>query len=104
MSVTVKMVAATRLPHQDRSVGGADAYRANLEACRRMARHAPNQQEKGAWLDMAESWRLLIITDPRSAGEGFDVTVRGHSKGSSLQNELELGDLIAHFCSKLPSL
>jgi hypothetical protein len=70
MSAAMKMISATPLPHQDGSAGEGDAYRANLEVCRRMARGAPNEQQKRAWLDMAESWRLLIITDPRSAGEG----------------------------------
>jgi len=72
--------------------------------CWRMARDSPNHHDKRAWLDMAESWKLLIITDVWSAGEGFDVTARGHGEGGSLQNELELGDLIAHFCSNLLSL
>lgn len=102
MSGTARMVAAT-FP-QDGRVDDVDAYRANLEVCWRMARAASNHDDKRAWRDMAESWKLLIITDLRSAGEGFDVTARAHGEGGSLQNELELGDLIAHFCSNLPLL
>ena len=47
-----------------------------------MANKAPNEQERRAWLDMAESWRLLIITDDqRSTGEQFDRVAPGHSTG-----------------------
>jgi hypothetical protein len=102
MSGTARIVAST-LP-QDGSAEEVEVYRANLEACRRMARDAPNHHDKCAWLDMAESWRLLMITNQRSAGEGFDVAAGGHGEGGSFQNELELGDLISHFCSNLPSL
>ena len=59
-----------------------DEYRANLAVCWRMANKAPNEQEKRAWLDMAESWRLLIITgDQRSTGEQFDGVAHGHRTG-----------------------
>jgi hypothetical protein len=39
----------------------ATEYRANLTVCRQMADKAPNEQDKRAWLDLAESWRLLIV-------------------------------------------
>jgi len=39
----------------------ADQYRANMTVCRQMADKAPNEQDKRAWLDLAESWRLLVI-------------------------------------------
>jgi hypothetical protein len=51
----------------------ADDYRANLAVCWRMADKAPNEREKRAWLDMAESWRLLIW----STGEEFDSAAQG---------------------------
>jgi hypothetical protein len=52
----------------------ADQYRANLTACRRMADKSQDEREKRAWLDMAESWRLLMITAVgRLAGEQFDA-------------------------------
>jgi hypothetical protein len=61
----------------------ADDYRANLAVCWRMADKAPNEREKRAWLDMAESWKLLIITDHRwSTGEEFDSAAQGHGNGS----------------------
>ena len=63
-------------------------FQANLEACRRMARGTLNQDEKRAWLDMAEAWRLLILT---SYGA---VSSEAPDRGES---ELELGDLIRHF-------
>ena len=44
-----------------------DDYRGNLAACWRMAEKASNEVEKRAWLEMAESWKLLII----SGYEGF---------------------------------
>ena len=60
-----------------------DEYRANLAVCWRMANKAPNEQEKRAWLDMAESWRLLIITDQQwSTGEQFDSAPRGYGTGA----------------------
>ena len=66
-------------------------FQANLEACRRMARVTLNQDEKRAWLDMAEAWRLLILT---SYCAGSSVAPdRGES-------ELELGELIRHFCTR----
>ena len=37
-----------------------DDYRANLAICRRMSDKSFDA-EKRAWLDMAESWRLLIL-------------------------------------------
>jgi hypothetical protein len=91
--VSMKIVSAT-FPQ---SVGGSEAaaLRANLEVCWRMARNAPNQDEKRSWLDMAEAWRLLILT----RGEEFEVAAPRHGKG-----ELELGDLIRHFCSHLLAL
>jgi hypothetical protein len=49
----------------------ADDYRASLEVCWRMAAKATNERERRAWLDMAESWKLLVITadyaDPPAA-------------------------------------
>ena len=39
-----------------------DDYRGNLAACWRMAEKASNEVEKRAWLEMAESWKLLIIS------------------------------------------
>ena len=38
-----------------------DDYR-GLAACWRMAEKASNEVEKRAWLEMAESWKLLIIS------------------------------------------
>jgi len=58
-----------------------DEYRANLAVCWWMANKATNEQEKRAWLDMAESWKLLIITDHGSTGEEFDSAAQGHGTG-----------------------
>jgi uncharacterized protein with PIN domain len=80
------------------SVSEVGAFRANLEVCRQMARRAAGQHERRAWLDMAESWRLLILTWP-SSGEEPDAPANGYGKGRLRQNELELGDLIAHLRS-----
>ena len=48
-----------------------DDYRGNLAACWRMAEKASNEVEKRAWLEMAESWKLLII----SGYEGLPSTI-----------------------------
>ena len=55
-------------------------YRANLEACWRMAAKTPHELERRAWLDLAASWRLLIITEGRcSTGEDdFDADEARH--------------------------
>jgi hypothetical protein len=85
MSDAAKAVAAP-LP-ENGNLAETATFQANLEACRRMARSTLNQNEKRAWLDMAEAWRLLILT---SYGAGSRVAPdRGES-------ELELGDLIRH--------
>jgi hypothetical protein len=57
-----------------------------------MARNAPNQDDKRNWLDMAEAWRLLILT------RGEEIEVAASRQGKT---EFELGDLIRHFCSNL---
>jgi len=88
---------ASTFPEND-GVSEVDAFRANLEACRQMARRAADQHDRRAWLDMAESWRLLILTWP-SSGEEPDAN--GYKKGCLRQNQLELGDLIAHLRSSL---
>jgi hypothetical protein len=55
-------------------------HRANLEVCRRMAAKASDELEKRAWLDMAESWRLLIITgNQRSTSEDYNTPSPGGS-------------------------
>ena len=70
------------------SAGEAAALRANLEICWWMARKVPNQDEKRNWLEMAEAWRLLILT----RGEEFEVAAPRHGKSES-----GLGDLMGIF-------
>jgi hypothetical protein len=89
--------------HQNGSLSEVDAYRANLEVCRHMARRAADQQEKRSWLDMAESWRLLILTYRASCEESL-VSAVGPEKGRSLPDWLKLGDPIAHLRSMLLAL
>jgi hypothetical protein len=89
--------------HQNGSLSEVDAFRANLEVCRHMARRAADQQEKGSWLGMAESWRLLILTY-QASGEEFLFGVPDAQKDCSLQDRLKLGDPIAHLRSKLVAL
>jgi hypothetical protein len=84
LSDTANIVAAA-FP-QNGNVSEIAKLRANLEVCRRLAHNASNQDERRVWLDMAEKWRLLILTYPAAAPS--------HGK-----SELELGDLIRHFCS-----
>jgi len=59
-----------------------DDYRAALALCRRKAERASNKLEKNAWLDMAESWKLLIICrstdgDFNAAQHGVDMVFSG---------------------------
>jgi hypothetical protein len=61
-----------------------DDYRANLAVCYRMAAKAFDALEKRAWLDMAESWKLLIICreellicrEELPLGENIDAATR----------------------------
>jgi hypothetical protein len=61
-----------------------DDYRGNLAACWRMAEKASSEVEKRAWLEMAESWKLLIISGYEGAiGKDFEnafhqMDRRGH--------------------------
>jgi hypothetical protein len=91
------------MDHQNGSLSEVDAFRANLEVCRHMARRAADQQEKGSWLDMAESWRLLILTY-QASGEEIRFGVPDPEKGRSLQEKVKLGDPIAHLRSKWVAL
>ena len=84
LSDTANIVAATF--SESGSVGEIAALRANLEVCWRRALNASNQNEKRSWLEMAEAWRILILT-------------RGEDLDSDGQSESTLGDLIRHFCS-----
>ena len=59
----------------DESMSKADdrQYRTALEVCRRMAEKTSNNLEKNAWLNMAESWRLLIICHSHPINEDFNA-------------------------------
>lgn len=63
-----------------------DDYRGNLAACWRMAEKASNEAEKRAWLEMAECWKLLIISGYQvSAVNDFEtasheIDRRGHPR------------------------
>ena len=65
-------------------LGGAmaetDDYRGHLAACWRMAEKASNEVEKRAWLDMAESWKLLIIS-------GYEGSTINDFETASHENE-----------------
>ena len=41
----------------------ATEYRANAEICRRMADKAQNEEDRRAWLEMAQSWSFLTKLD-----------------------------------------
>jgi len=52
-----------------------DDYRANLAMCRRMSDKSFDA-EKRAWVDMAQSWRLLILcSEELSFEENIDAHV-----------------------------
>jgi hypothetical protein len=55
-------------------------YRANVATCRRMADQSSDALEKRKWLEMAESWRLLLIcSDVLPVKENNDAaTSTGH--------------------------
>jgi hypothetical protein len=71
-------------------------YRANLEACWRMAAKTPDELEKRAWLDMAASWKLLIITEHGcSTGEDFDAYERSSPSDRGVINVTDVGRWLA---------
>jgi len=47
-------------------------HRAALAACRRIAEKTSDDLEKNTWLDMAETWKLLIICHSYSTGEDIE--------------------------------
>jgi hypothetical protein len=60
----------------------ADNYRANLAVCWQSAEKTSDELERRAWLEMAESWRLLVITDSGSSTvEDFAVGSRELERG-----------------------
>ena len=63
-----------------------DDYRGNLAACWRMAEKASNDVEKRAWLEMAEGWKLLIISGCEGSAvndvetASHEIDRRGHTR------------------------
>lgn len=51
----------------------AQEYRANAETCRRMADVAPNERDKRAWLEMAQTWSFLIKLEDETGDEVYFV-------------------------------
>ena len=51
----------------------AAKYRANAELCRRMADKAQNEQDRRAWLEMAQSWSFLTKLEHVVPSEEFDA-------------------------------
>lgn len=48
---------------QEGQVSKAAEYRTNAEICRRMADKAQNEEDRRAWLEMAQSWSFLTKLD-----------------------------------------
>jgi len=92
MSGAANAVAARFLTMEAR----AKPCQTNLEVCWRMACSAPNERDRRAWRDMAEKWKLLILMARSDEYEGYNLVV-----GDRGTSELELGDLIRHFCSNI---
>jgi hypothetical protein len=70
----------------------ADNYRANFAVCWQRAEKTSDELERRAWLEMAESWRLLIVTDSGSSTvEDFAAGSRGlervgaHGSGTGIE-------------------
>jgi hypothetical protein len=80
----------------------SDYCRANLEVCWRMAEKTPNELEKRAWLDMAESWRLLIAVGDRPSTGEDSVAVR--PSPSSGDRIMQVGSVICWVRRQLPYL
>lgn len=51
----------------------AAEYRTNAEICRRMADKAKTEEDKRAWLEMAQSWSFLTKLEDVVPLESFDA-------------------------------
>jgi hypothetical protein len=58
---------------QEGHVNQAAEYRTNAEICRRMADKAKTEEDKRAWLDMAQSWSFLTKLEDVVPVESFDA-------------------------------
>jgi hypothetical protein len=57
-------------------VNQAAEYRTNAEICRRMADKAKTEEDKRAWLDMAQSWSFLTKLEDVVPVERADASER----------------------------
>ncbi len=62
----------------------AEQYRANAETCRGMAERLAREEDKAVWLDLAESWLLLIHPD-EGAAEDQQRLARNSASSEDLQ-------------------
>jgi hypothetical protein len=61
---------------QEGHVNQAAEYRTNAEICRRMADKAKTEEDKRAWLDMAQSWSFLTKLEDVVPVERADASER----------------------------
>ena len=57
-------------------MNNAAEYRTNAEICRRMADKAKTEEDKRAWLDMAQSWSFLTKLEDVVPVERIDAPER----------------------------
>jgi hypothetical protein len=60
-----------------------DDYRQNADECLRMAAKTPGEENRAAWLRLAEGWLRMIKPDRASAAEAFQEMMRGTGQGPS---------------------
>jgi hypothetical protein len=62
-----------------------EEYRRNATVCERMSRTTSNEELRGSWLKLAESWLRMIPHDSsiadETAHESFDLTSRKAGTG-----------------------
>ena len=64
----------------------SDEYRRNADECQRMADNTSNENDKRAWLRLAESWMRMVRREAGQAAadrhDGFDTDHRAHGARS----------------------
>ena len=74
-------------PRSSAMLSKAEQYRANAETCRGMAERLAREEDKAVWLDLAESWLLLIHPD-EDASEDQSRLTKNSANPEDLQRHL----------------
>jgi hypothetical protein len=90
-------------------VNQAAEYRTNAEICRRMADRAQTEEDRRAWLDMAQSWSFLTKLEDVVPTEEIETAERDNSqfnviaRGTYSDASLALARMVNRLRAKLNS-